>query len=486
MPDFGYGRSIASRQCNFCCSGVFIPGSANKTMSNKNMNRAVLVGTGAVLLVAGYLTGRATHGNQSSGEVAGNLPRDTKKVRSDGRDASSSTESRKPRSISEIMAIPGQAARMQALSEFYAGLDADQLRTEAGKLSQLPMNQRLMASLLLFGRWGEIDPLGALAQTNKLGMAGNLARSSVLQSWASTDPANAAKYFAENPREFAQMGMGPMGGGSGASVIAAEWAKLDPDAAMAWANTLTNANDKTAAFASVVREIAATNPSKAAEIAATLTGEDQTQAYKEIAGKWGASDFTAAKAWIDTLPAAARDQALASALSSYASTDPAGAAGQVAAMAAGESKSRAIANVAEAWAATDPAAAAAWVAQQEGNSNGAIQSVMMNWASQDSAAALSFINQQPQGELRDDAISSYVMANRTADPQESVKLAETISDERDRDRTVGMSAMRWMQEDETAAKEYIENSTTLSERAKGMILSGGGPFGGRLGGRSGP
>jgi len=442
--------------------------------------------TGAILLAAtgGYLVGKSGNSKEQSPQADEGVGRGLKQARSasSSNESSANAKNRKPRSLAEILAMPDQKARMQALIDLYSNMDAAQLQAEAEKLNRLPMNQRLMASLLLFGRWAEVDPLGALDQTNKMGFGGMMIRPTVMQSWASTDPESAAKYFSENPREFAQMG-GPMGGGPGgdnnASVIAAAWAKQDPEAAMKWANSLSSAQDKTAAVASIVREIAAKDPAKAAEVAATLTGEGQTRAYQELAGQWGATDFTAAKAWINTLPAEAREQALASALSSYASTDPTRAAAEVAAMAAGDSRNQAIQSVAQAWASTDPAAAAAWVAKQGEDSNNAIRGVMMNWASQDSSAALSFIQQQPQGDLRDEAVSSYVMSNRTANPQDSIQLAETISDEGDRGRTVGMAAMRWMQEDPAAAKEYIQNSTSISDGAKERILSGRGPFGGR-------
>ena len=68
-----------------------------------------------------------------------------------------------------------------------------------------------MASFLLFGRWAEVDPTAAMSFSNTMGFAGMFVRPTILQSWASVDPANAAKYYAENPREFAMMGM--MGGG---------------------------------------------------------------------------------------------------------------------------------------------------------------------------------------------------------------------------------------------------------------------------------
>jgi hypothetical protein len=455
------------------------------------MKSTTTIGIAALLLggAGGYFAGKAGSSNTLSADMPNDALHDTKTLRSDGSSATAGANGRdkKVRNLNDILGQPGQMGRMQALMDLYSGMDAKQLQAEADKLRALPMNQRIMASFLLFGRWGEIDPTGALEQTKKMGMGGMFVRPTVLQSWASVDPVNAAKYFSENPREFARMGGGggPMGGDNGASVIASEWAKLDPDAAMAWANSLGNAQDKSGALSSVVREIATKDPSKAATIAAGLTGDDQTQAYQQIAAQWGTSDFAAAKAWINSLPAAAQGDAMASALASYAANDPVKAAAEVGSL-TGDAKNQAVDQIAQAWARTDPAKAAEWVASEDGDRN-AIRGVMMNWVNQDSAAALSFIQKQPQGELRDQAVGTYVMANATASPKDSVALAESITDDNSRNRALMASTSAWMAEDPAAAKDYINSSTSLSDDAKQAILSGRGGrgFGGGGGGRRG-
>ena len=76
------------------------------------------------------------------------------------------------------------------------------------------------------------------------------------------------------------------------------------------------------------------------------------------------------------------------------------------------------------------------------------------------------------------------MSNSGAEPAETISVAETITDERDRNRAIGVAAVRWMREDEVAAKAYVEESTVLSDDAKERITSGRGLDGGR-GGRGG-
>ncbi len=457
------------------------------------MKNTATIGIAALLAGAagGYLAGKAGSSGADATAAAESVMRDTKSSSRPGTATTAAEGSKKgARSVGEALGEPGQLARMQSLMDLYAGMNADQLAEAASKLEELPMAQRIMASMLLFSRWGEVDPQGALAHAATLGPGGFFARPTILQSWASTDPANAAKYFAENPGDFAMMGGwgGPGGGGdSAAGVIATEWAKLDPDAALAWANGLTG-NNQTGALRSIISELAGTDPTKAAEIASKLPGDEQARAYGDIAEKLASKDFASAETFINGLPAEVRDRALSDALEVLARTDPQAAAAKLRDMTAGEDRDRAISGIAEGWARQDPAAAAAWLSQQTTEDmDDAVRSVVSAWAGRDSAAALTWIQSQPQGEVRDEAIGTYIWTSRNSDPQSTLQLAESISDEGDRNRSIFMATRRWMQQDREAATNYIQQSTTLSDEAKQRILEGGrgGWGGGRGRGRGG-
>lgn len=392
----------------------------------------------------------------------------------------------------EIRNLPGSSTRIQALVEYYSGLSPEQLEEEARKLEDLPMNERIMASFLLFGRWAEVDPTAAMTFSNTMGFTGMFVRPTILQSWASVDPANAAKYYAENPREFAMMGMmgggrGPMGGQGGAAIIASEWARQDPAAALAWANTLTT--EKAQAMSAVVGEVAKTDPKKAADMLTTLSGVDLSDAYRSVAARYGASNFTEAQAWVRTLPADQQQEALAAAIGGLSNQDPANAAQQLALMQDGPAKNRVAAEIIGDWARVNPAAAADLLKKQttEEAQREGIRQLIPAWVGQDPTAALDFANTYPPGPVRDTAVQSYVWSNQTAPPAELVRVAETIGDERDRSRTIGMAAVRWMRESPEEARAYVEQSDTLPERAKENILEGRGWWGsggrGRRGGQ---
>ena len=374
--------------------------------------------------------------------------------------------------------------------DFYAGLNPDQLAKEAGKLDSLPMQERIMASILLFGRWAEVDPSAAMAFSNTMGRAGGFVRPTILQSWASVDPANAANYYETTPRAFAMMdlmggGRGPMQGRGASSIIASEWARQDPTAALAWASSLTSGKGE--AMSSVVTEVAKTDPRKAGAMIGKMDQADQAGAYKSVAEQYGALDFNEAQNWVRTLPTDQQAAALASAIGGLSNTDPAAAARQVATMEAGEEKDGLIAEIAGDLAKNNPQAAADFVKSQDSEEaqRDSMREILPAMTAKDPAAALAFVNSYQPGPVRDSAAQSYVWSNNTGSPADLMKVAETISDEGDRSRTMGIAAMRWMREDPTAAKAYVAASTSLSDEAKQRITDGhgmwggGGPGGGR-------
>ncbi|MEI6603663.1 MAG: hypothetical protein WCP35_00030 [Verrucomicrobiota bacterium] len=416
----------------------------------------------------------------------------TSRMRSASRPATPNSDAKhgssRNRSLAEIMHTPGQTDRIQALINFYGGLTPTQLEAEAAKLEDLPMGERIMASFLLFGKWAETDPTAAMAYTQKMGFTGNFIRPTVLQAWASKEPEVAAKYYTENSRQFAMMGMmgggrGPMGGG-GASTIATEWARQDPAGAFAWAGSLTG-NEKGSAMTSVIGEIANTDPKKAAAMVAGMDAASQGGAYDDIARKWGSQNFTAAEAWVRSLPADQQSSALASAIAGLSKDNPQLAAEKAAALPAGDDRNSAVAILAQNWSRQDPQAAAAWLLKQNdpAAASGAMRDIMPNWTSQDPAAALSFVNAQQPGALRDSAASAYIMGNSKSAPADLVALATTITDEGSRTRSVGMATMRWLQEDPNAAKAYVQSSDAFSADQKERVAAGKSLWGG--GGRRG-
>jgi hypothetical protein len=442
----------------------------------------LLVGT-----VGGYISGKNTNPSEKPDATENSSPRTRTSNRPDSSQTENGKRAKRPAGLSEIGRLAGSSNRLQALMDFYADLSPDQLEEEARKLENLPMNERIMASFLLFGRWAEVDASSAMAFSNSMGFGGAFVRPTILQSWASVDPANAAKYYAQNPREFAMMGMmgggggrGQMGGQGGASIIASEWARQDPTAALAWANSLTT--EKSQAMSAVVGEVAKTDPVKAAGMLQTMEGTDKSSAYRTVAEQYGASNFSEAQSWIRTLPADQQDAALASAIGGLSRNDPQAAAKQVALMSDGEAKDGAISDVVGPLARLNPQAAADFLKQgSEDAQQNSMRELMPSWVAKDPSSALSYATSLPDGDVRDSALQSYVFANNSAAPADLVQSAESITNERYRSRAIGMTVNRWMREDAPAAKAYVEQTTAIPEDSKQRILEGGGMWGGGRG-----
>ena len=454
-------------------------------MKNPWIFPAVTLAVGAV---GGFISGKNT---QAGGEKAG-VENSAMRTRSSNRTdkaASGKAGGRTTKRMTgtdEISRLPGNNSRIQALMEFYAGLTPEQMAEEADKLDQLPMSERIMASFLLFGQWAEVDPTAAMSYSNTMGFTGMFVRPTILHSWASVDPANSAKYYAANPREFAmmgRMGRGPRGGQGGASIIASEWARQDSAAALEWASSLTT--EKTQATSAVVGEVAKADPRKAAEMLASLDGDDLGDAYRSVAVEYGALDFSEAKTWISSLPGDEQAGALASAIGGLSNEDPEAASKQATLMEAGDAKDRLVGNIIEDWVKVNPQDAASFLKEQDSEKaqRDGMRELMPTWVSKDADSALAYANSYEPGSVRDSALQSYVWSNTSAEPSEAIAVAETITDEGDRNRAVGVAAVRWMREDEDAAKAYVESSTTLSDDAKERISSGRGMGGGGRRGR---
>jgi hypothetical protein len=436
----------------------------------------------AIGVGVGFGIGSSGAGNASNQTVS----KEEQQTRSGKRTGFDSEEESKAgkrgRSLEEIYRKPGQSDRTQALLDFYSSLGPDEFAIEAEKLDGLPFNERILASVLLFGKWAEVDPTAAMAFTDTMGFAGAFVRPTVLQGWASSDPVNAAKYYTENPAQFAMMNMmggsGRMGAQGPGEIIAGEWAKQNPAAAMAWASALqTNSSE---AMTAVVSEVAKSDPMKAAGMIADMAEGSRSAAYETVAKKWGQKNFTEAAAWAAGLPDAERNLALAAAIEGLAQTSPELAASEIGKMTDQEAKREAIPAVAKNYARNDIQGSITWLSDQDDESKrAAMREVMPIWVSSNPAAALNFINEQASPEVKDRAAETYVWSNKTSSAAELAQVAALITDDRGRSRMSGIVAARWMQEDRDGATQYINTSDSIPDNMKQRLLDGQPMWGGR-------
>ena len=120
-----------------------------------------------------------------------------------------------------------------------------------------------------------------------------------------------------------------------------------------------------------------------------------------------------------------KDRALQPLAANWAKQDPAGTADWLATLPEGEGKTLAYGNVANAWARADPGAAREWIE-----------------------------NLEPSAP-RDTAIAHYVGIYGGSDPKNSLKLAQSITSEKERNQALRNSLEAWLATDFDAALETI-------------------------------
>ena len=370
-----------------------------------------------------------------------------------------------------MRSLPGTAGRMQALIRYYSGLSPAQFEAEARKLANLNgIEHRDGCLQLLYGCWAEIDPMGAWAFSNALGDSFSFytaehlaARVAIVSGWASVDPAAAATYFAENRAEFGRMA-NMSDNHCAATIIAGEWARQDPAAALRWIQSCKNSNTL---MAEVLQEVAHTDPGRAASMlamAGEVPGASLRPAYEALAGQYGATDFKQAEAWIRTLPADQQDHALNAAIIGLAEKNPAEALRRLELNGQDDEERKAYvtANVIGKMARTDPGAAAdvlktslnEWGDHPDMVRRG-MEQLMPAWAAKDQAAALGFANSYPPGLVRDSALRAYFECPLKESPANLIKIAESMTDEGIRHSALQSLAIRWTSLDPAAANAYI-------------------------------
>jgi hypothetical protein len=265
-------------------------------------------------------------------------------------------------------------------------------------------------------------------------------------------------------------GLGGRGGGDTVAMIAGEWAKQNPEAALKWARTLEE-REAGDAIAGVFNELAQQDPKAAVAMAAGLSAEERMDAYRSIAESWAISDYSAADNWINSLSGDEKVEARMEAVESLANINPARAAGEALKVPEGEERDELIADVSREWAREDAGAALDWLTTKGGESaiEEGIGRVVGTLSREDSARALEYIDAQPAGAIRDNAVQGYIYGNREAAPADTIQLAESISGEESRQRAVTRIAYQWAREEPAAALEYVNSSTVIGEESKERI-----------------
>ena len=450
--------------------GYFIgnKGSQNDVSGNEIKNGNVISesGPGSSYKPSGSSSNKDNASTDSSVvSVDGNLAAEARRLFDSG-DVSGA--------LQKILNAPGQMGRMEALLGFVKTLDADGVETAMPFVRGMGRGgDQFMSMGLLMGRYAEIDPERALTYVGKQGgMERGFGTSSILRTWAASDPRAAADYLTNNV----------LGSGGDdwmlrrtAGSLASEWAKQDSDAALAWANNLPD-EVKGDAMNNIVEQLTSQDPLEAAKVAMGFEGEQRERSLRTIADQWSRNSPEDAVKWAESLTVEGKTQALEEAVESWVGKDTDAAVAYMAKMDQGE-RDTIMKEVVEQWGRKGAEAqpeAAEWVASQpEGKGKvDATGEIVGQWMRSDSEAASTWLGGQPEGDAKDRGISALLRDRSVReDPEVAVAWADEISNQEMRSEQVERSARSWLANDRAAALEYLEQSNSLSAEQKTELIN---------------
>lgn len=359
----------------------------------------------------------------------------------------------------------------------------------------------------LFSRWGELDP--EAARTALESMGGNPmfkfpAAASLAAGWMEKDPSTLLKWLNEDKsdgkenrgrdKELRQvamesllMGMTPLDASTTDMLIssAPQWrrarmimdmAERDPDsdpraaAARAMAEAGEDTNQRRDINNRAGRILADRDPKEALKYAEELDPKERGSVYQATMDSWLRKDKQEAMKWLKEQPPEVQISAVE------------GMRGEVRDMSYDEImkfnqgvSAQAASNVmrlaVDENARRNPQEALRYLPgmSDDQRPNG-FRTIATEWTQKDAQATSEWIDPLPPGKEKDSAIQGMVWQLREKDPASSTIWASTVGDEKSREDLTNQSLRTWLKRDPEAAKQWINETETLSDAQKANFL----------------
>ena len=279
----------------------------------------------------------------------------------------------------------------------------------------------------------------------------------MLGSWAAHDPSGAAAQLLTLPRQTA---LGSM------DRIAAAWAKSDPSAAMSWAQSLSDPALRRSALSNTITTIAQRDPEQATALAAAQPAGERRLLMTGIASSLARADGTGALAWAQALTDPQERQRCLSAVADgagYNDTDTARAAVQQ--LPAGAIRNQALERLGNRLSWTDPIAARDWALTLKPNEQALVmRQVVQQLAGTDVAAAEKLADSLPQTGDNEWAWRSIAGSKALTDPASALTWAGALDTEQARLAATSAVFEQWASHSPDKAAAALAGITDLNLR----------------------
>lgn len=272
----------------------------------------------------------------------------------------------------------------------------------------------------------------------------------LIRGWAKVDPAGALDHIAANGNNrWAN------------STVLSTWASSDPAAAERWATDHYDGDGPNPYMASVVRGIAATDISHASELALSMPrSRERGEAINAISDALFMQGTDAALAYPATITGddAFRGGIVANVAERLAGRDPDRAATWLASMDSGEIQNRASRSVADALAKEDPAKAATWVKSLQPEAQAeAARGVIPIMSASDIAGTARWVSSLAGTPDYNNVVEEFVWSCNTRDPEQSAAWIQGVSDPNQQQRLYHRMLGEWSRTDAAAVKQWVSS-----------------------------
>ena len=284
-------------------------------------------------------------------------------------------------------------AKTTAVQSVIASADAAQAKALARQIQEWPADvvireqkNNFLNALLV--KWSDLDPVGAAKFFDSMqgdAMHFHPAASVIAQNWAAIDPSAAIEWarshsdtqgfqgamngaingwWSKDPAAaemYVSARATDSAGRQMASTLASYIFSKDPERAREWVGQLPDLDTRRQAQHVLVIQMAVNDPQSASEYAATLPADVREVTLGGAINYWAASNLAAAGEWIKGLSGPARDEALGAYSYNLLRKDPNAAAAWAATISDPKIRDKSLNGIATFWLNKDPAAASAWI-----------------------------------------------------------------------------------------------------------------------------
>lgn len=242
--------------------------------------------------------------------------------------------------------------------------------------------------------------------------------------------------------------------------IAGGWARHDPDAAMNWVATL-GSQEQSRIYSTLASTIALNDAELAASYLPRIPAESRQTWINAVSGAYVRQSPDAAQAWIGQFANEPQyDAILTNFLQQLSSSSPQDAARMSSAIVDTQLRSQALRNIARSWAIERPAEAAAWVGTLPGDDmTGLVTQVVQHWSNYDRISAETWVIGLPTAAARDEGLM-LLAGTSQGNLDEAIRLISNIQSEEQR-----MQAARRQMEQQIRNQNVIGARTLIAQIA---------------------